>query len=272
MPSPTEITVSQLNRLIGTPQAPVIVDVCIDEDFHEDPRLIPTAIRHPFKNIEELGSRLQGERVVVICQKGKKLSQGAAALLRNKGVQAETLEGGNFAWRDAGAPLVPVMAIPGEMTSGGTRWVTRHRPKIDRIACPWLIRRFVDPAATFMFVAPGEVLDVADRYDATPFDIEDVLWSHRGEQCTFDVMVEAFKLASEPLNRVADIVRGADTNRHDLAPEAAGLLAVSLGLSRMYRDDLAQLDAGMVIYDALYRWARDATSEGHDWPSASAPS
>lgn len=272
MPSPTEITVAQLNRLIGTPQAPIIVDVCIDDDFQEDPRLIPGAIRHPFSKIEELANRLQGERVVIVCQKGKKLSQGAAALLRNSGVHAETLEGGNFAWRDGGAPLIPVIAIPGERTAGGTRWVTRHRPKIDRLACPWFIKRFVDPSAVFMFVAPTDVLEVADRYDATPFDVEDVYWSHRGDQCTFDVMIEEFKLGTEPLLRLAQIVRGADTNRHDLAPEAAGLLAVSLGLSRMYRDDLAQLDAGLVIYDALYRWARDATGEGHDWPAATASS
>lgn len=272
MPSPTEITVPQLLRLIGTPQAPVIVDVCIDEDYHADPRLIPGAFRHPSKKIEELSNRLLGKRVVVVCHKGKKLSQGAAALLRARGIETETLQGGNVAWRDAGAPLVPATAIPGELATGGTRWVTRQRPKIDRIACPWLIKRFVDPAATILFVAPADVLEVADRFDATPFDVEGVHWSHRGEMCTFDVMVEEFKLASAPMNRLADIVRGADTNRHDLAPEAAGLLAISLGLSRMYRDDLAQLDAGMVVYDALYRWARDAVDEGHDWPAASTSS
>ena len=269
MPSPTEITVPQLQRRIGTPQAPVIVDVCIDEDFCADPRLIPGSFRHPFARIEELSDRLQGERTVVVCQKGKKLSQGAAALLRAKGVETETLQGGIFAWRDAGAPFVPASAIPGERTTGGTRWVTRQRPKIDRIACPWLIKRFIDPAATILFVAPSEVLDVADRFSATPFDIEGVHWSHRDDRCTFDVMIDEFKLTSDPLNRLADIVRGADTNRHDIAPEAAGLLAVSLGLSRMYRDNLAQLDAGMTVYDALYRWARDAVDEGHDWPATS---
>jgi len=270
MPSPTEITVVQLLRLIGTPQAPIIVDVCMDEDYAADPRLLPGAFRHPFAQIEELAPDLQGRRVVIVCQKGKKLSQGAAALLRARGVETETLQGGNFAWRNAGAPLVPVKVIPGENATGGTRWVTRQRPKIDRIACPWLIRRFVDPQATFMFVAPSDVLDVADRFDATPFDVDGVHWSHRAERCTFDVMIDEFKLEIEPLRRVADIVRGADTNRHDLAPEAAGLLAVSLGLSRMYKDDLAQLEAGMTVYDAFYRWARDATGESHDWPTASA--
>ena len=145
--------------------------------------------------------------------------------------------------------------------------MTRSRPKIDRIACPWLIRRFVDPTAVFLFVAPSEVAAVAERFHATPFDVEGVFWSHRGEFCTFDIMVEEFGLASEPLVRLATIVRGADTARLDLAPEAAGLLAVSLGLSRMYRDDLAQLDAAMGLYDAFYRWARDATAETHNWPA-----
>ena len=106
------------------------------------------------------------------------------------------------------------------------------------------------------------------KFEATPFDIEDVFWSHRDDRCTFDTMIEEFMLDIEPMKRLATIVRGADTNRHNLAPEAAGLLAASLGLSRMYRDDLAQLDAGMTLYDAFYRWARDATEEGHDWPAA----
>ena len=269
MPSPTEITVSQLARLIGTPDAPVLVDICVDDDFNDDPRLIPGAYRYPFTTIAELAPRLQDRRVVVICQKGKKLSQGAAAILRELGIRAEHLGGGNIAWAAAGQSLVPAKSIPSRNSDGRTVWVTRQRPKIDRIACPWLIRRFIDPRAQFLFVAPSEVLDVADRFNATPLDIEDVFWSHRGDQCTFDTMIAEFKVDIEPLKHLATIVRGADTNTHDLAPEAAGLLAVSLGLSRMYKDDLAQLDAGMVIYDALYRWARDAMDEGHDWPAAS---
>jgi hypothetical protein len=164
--------------------------------------------------------------------------------------------------------LVPVDRLPGRDGAGRTVWVTRARPKVDRIACPWLIRRFIDPDAVFLFVAPTEVMDVADRFKATPFDIDrpDVHWSHRGERCTFDVMVEEFGLSTEPLMRLAAIVRGADTANLDVAPEAAGLLAASLGLSRMYSDDLAQLEAGMTLYDAFYRWCRDATEEGHDWP------
>jgi hypothetical protein len=145
--------------------------------------------------------------------------------------------------------------------------VTRARPKVDRIACPWLIRRFVDPNAVFLFVPPAEVGAVAERFAATPFDIDNVFWTHRGDRCTFDVMVEEFGLSGEPLARLAVIVRGADTARPDLVPEAAGLLAASLGLSRMYADDLEQLEAGMLLYDAFYRWCRDATDETHTWPS-----
>lgn len=146
--------------------------------------------------------------------------------------------------------------------------MTRARPKIDRIACPWLIRRFVDPQAVFLFVAPQEVVAVGERFNAVPFDIEGVFWSHRGELCTFDVMVEEFGLSTEPLLRLARIVRGADTARLDLEPQAAGLLAASLGLSRLFSDDLEQLEAGMTLYDAFYRWCRDATDETHNWPSA----
>jgi rhodanese-related sulfurtransferase len=268
MPSPTEITVAQLSRLIGTPNAPILVDVRIDEDFGADPRLIPTAFRHPYTDIAALAPHLHGSKVAVICQKGLKLSQGAAAVLRARAIAAENLVGGMAAWRDAGEPLIPAARIPPPDSEGRSLWVTRQRPKIDRIACPWLIRRFVDRNARFLFVAPTEVLAVAERFGAVPFDIEDVFWSHRGETCTFDTMIEEFALETEPLKRLAIIIRGADTNRHDLAPQAAGLLAASLGLSRIHRDDIEQLDAGMPLYDALYRWARDAVDEGHDWPAA----
>lgn len=267
MASPDQISVPQLARIIGTPSAPILVDICAEEDFQADPRLIPGSFRHPFTDILSLAPFLRGRRTVVICQKGKKLSQGAASLLRNEGIEAEYLEGGNFGWRDAGQPLIPADALPPKDSDGRTLWVTRHRPKIDRIACPWLIRRFVDPQARFMFVSPSEVTDVSDRFGATPFDIEGVHWSHRNEKCTFDTMLDEFALHTEALDRMALIIRAADTNRHDLAPQAAGLLAFSVGLSRMYRSDLQQLEAGMALYDALYRWARDGFDEGHDWPN-----
>ncbi len=267
MPSPSEITVSQLSRLIGTPACPVIIDVRIDEDVAADPTLLPGANRFPFKEIAKLAPGLKGLSAVVYCQKGKKISQGAAALLRDAGIQAEVLMGGHVAWREAGQIEIPMDKIPPRDAEGRTLWVTRHRPKIDRLACPWLIRRFIDPHARFLFVAPAEVPAVAERFDATPFDIEGVFWSHRGEACTFDTMVDEFRLHGDAMDRLATIVRGADTNRHDLAPESAGLLAASLGLSRMYRDDLEQLGAAMTLYDAFYRWSRDAVDESHDWPA-----
>ncbi|NJS40728.1 MAG: hypothetical protein HC783_18950 [Rhodobacteraceae bacterium] len=157
----------------------------------------------------------------------------------------------------------PIGVVP----APGAPWVTRHRPKIDRIACPWVIRRFIDPAARFLFVAPAEVADVADRFNAIPFDIEGVPFSHRGDRCTFDTLLDDFHLHSPALDRMATVIRAADTDRHDLAPQAAGLLALSVGLSRMYHDDLQQLVAGIALYDALYRWARDGHEEGHDWPA-----
>lgn len=267
MVAPNEITVPQLLRLIGLPDAPVIVDISIDPDFTEDPFLIPGAFRHPHTDIAGLKGRLGGRACVVVCQKGIKLSQGLASRLRADGHRAEYLQGGNFAWRDhADAPRVRAAAIP-PAVDGATLWVTRHRPKIDRIACPWLIRRFVDPGARVLFVSPSEVAGVAERYGATPFDVEGVFWSHREERCTFDTMLEEFGLQSPALLGLAQVVRAADTNTHSLAPQAAGLLAISVGLSRQYRDDTAQLEAGMALYDALYRWARDGQGEGHDWPA-----
>ena len=270
MAAPNEITVPQLLRLIGTPDAPVIVDISIDPDFADDPFLIPGAFRHPHTDFSGLIARLAGRSCVVTCQQGIKLSQGMVAKLRAAGQQGEYLKGGNYAWRDhPDAPRIPAASLPPQL-EGHTLWVTRHRPKIDRIACPWLIRRFVDSEAQFLFVSPAEVKGVADRYEATPFDIEGVHWSHRGDKCTFDTMLDEFSLHTAALDRLATVVRAADTNTHELAPQAAGLLALSVGLSRQYRDDLAQLDAGMAMYDALYRWARDGVDEGHDWPGGRA--
>ncbi len=266
MPSPTEITVPQLARLIGLPAAPAVIDLRIEEDVAADPRMIPGSRRRDFRTIDSWAGDYAGAPAVVLCQKGQKLSQGAAAWLRHEGIAAESLEGGIVAWREAGQLLLRTDKLPPPDGKGRTRWVTRARPKIDRIACPWLIRRFVDPQALFLFVAPAEVPAVGERFGATPYDIEDVFWSHRGELCTFDVMLAELGLVSGPLDQLARIVRGADTARLDLAPESAGLLAASLGYSRMYRDDLAQLEASMALYDALYRWCRDAAEETHNWP------
>jgi len=268
MSSFNTISVEKLVRLIGVPHRPALIDVRAKEDFAADPRFVPGAIRRSYETVSSWASEFAGRSAVVICEKGQKLSEGVAAWLRHAGSSsAEVLVGGHAAWAQAGLPLVPEGKLPPRDPQGRTVWVTRSRPKIDRIACPWLIRRFVDPEAVFLFVSPAEVQAVAERFNGAPFDIESVFWSHRGELCTFDVMLDELGLRSEPLDRIAAIVRGADTARPDLAPEAPGLLAASLGLSRMYSDDLEQLAAAMTLYDAFYRWSRDASEETHNWPT-----
>ena len=268
MSAPETISVAQLSRLIGMPDAPLVIDVRIDDDHAADPRMVPASIRADYRTVADWAGNYAGRAVTVVCQRGLKLSQGVAAWLRQAGAKAESLEGGFEAWAAAKGALVRPAHVPPRNAQGQTVWVTRARPKIDRIACPWLIRRFIDPGAVFLFVTPSDVESVADRFGATPFDIEGVFWSHRGPLCTFDVMIEEFGIGSEALLRLAAIVRGADTATLDAAPEAAGLLAASLGFSRMYRDDLAQLDAAMGLYDAFHRWARDAAGETHNWPAA----
>ena len=268
MSSPTEISAQQLSRLVGLPEAPSVIDVRTAENFEADPRMIPASLRRNHLTVEAWAGSYAGRRAVVSCQKGAKLSQGVAAWLRNAGIEAESLEGGHEAWCAAGAPLMDSRKLPARDAQQRTVWVTRARPKVDRIACPWLIRRFVDPEAVLLFVSPAEVAGVAERFNATPYDVDGVFWSHRGDRCSFDTMIEELGLASPPLERLAAIVRGADTARPDLAPEAAGLLAASLGYSRMYKDDLEQLRHAMEMYDAFYRWCRDAVEETHNWPAS----
>jgi hypothetical protein len=145
------------------------------------------------------------------------------------------------------------------------RWVTRERPKIDRVACPWLVARFIDPSPEFLFVPPHEVTRVAREADAVPFDVEGVELSHDGEFCSFDAFLLKYKLSDPALHELAVIVRGADTARLDLAPQCAGLLAISLGLSRLVPADDEQLRHGFVIYDALYLWLTEGRAETHSW-------
>jgi rhodanese-related sulfurtransferase len=263
MPSIDEITIQQLSRLIGLPGAPGLIDVRPAPACGAHPQLLPTSRSLSADTIENWGPSCRGARVVIYCCDGGDLSQGAAAWLRNEAVQAEVLAGGFDAWLLAGQPLLRPDNIPARDARGRTVWVTRVRPKIVRIACPWLIRRFIDPDARFLFVAAAEVAAVAARFNATPFDTGHGLWNDRAELCTFDVMLSEFGLGTEPLMRLAEIVRVADTGQLDLAPQSAGLLAASLGFSRMYRDDHAQLEAAMAIYDAFYRWCRDSADETH---------
>lgn len=152
-----------------------------------------------------------------------------------------------------------------------SRWVTRARPKIDRVACPWLIARFIDRDAEFLFVPPADVIPQAKARNAIPFDVEGVELSHDGPRCSFDAFLAKYALHDPALDTIATIVRGADTARLDLAPQAAGLLAISLGLSRLFRDDHEQLAHGFVMYDALYAWCREARDETHTWNPQRSP-
>lgn len=272
MPAHNAITPDKLARLIAAPGAPPVLDLRTAADA-AIPGSRPVAPEDALKG-PSVSHGQPGRAVVVVDADGGAGASAAAAILRSNGVAAEVLEGGFAAWQAEGLPVIALAHLPARHDDGRTWWVTRARPKVDRIACPWLIRRFVDPDARFLFVPPAEVLAVARQHRAEPFDVADdgVFWSHRGDRCTFDVMVEAFGLGThEPLHRLAAIVRGADTDRLDLAPEAAGLLAISLGLSRLHGDDHAQLEAGMAIYDALYRWCRDAQGERHNWTSHQPP-
>ena len=151
------------------------------------------------------------------------------------------------------------------------RWITRARPKIDRIACPWLITRFIDKNAEFHFVAPNDVMRKASELGATPFDVEGVELSHDGPRCSFDAILAKYELHDPALAEMAVIIRGADTAHLELAPQAAGLLAISLGLSKNFEDDHDQLEMGMVIYDALYSWAKFVRDERHSWNPQKGP-
>jgi hypothetical protein len=146
------------------------------------------------------------------------------------------------------------------------KWVTRERPKIDRIACPWLIARFIDPEPEFLYVPPAAVMATARDTGATPYDVPGVTFSHVGERCSFDAFLEAYRLDAPGLDRLADIVRGADTSRLDLTPQSAGLFAISLGLSHCFADDHEMLKHGLVLYDALFAWCRHLAGETHAWP------
>ncbi|MCC6533351.1 MAG: chromate resistance protein [Burkholderiales bacterium] len=197
--------------------------------------------------------------IVVYCVHGHEVSRGVAGSLRARGLDARFVEGGLSAWKQAGGE---VMAKP---AGAATRWVTRERPKVDRIACPWLVARFVDQDAEFLYVPSSEVTRTAVEQDAIAYDIPGVHFSHEGENCSFDAFLETFRLTDPALIRLAGIVRGADTAHLDLAPQAAGLLAVSLGLSHRYADDHEMLRHGMTIYDALYLWCKDGQDARHTW-------
>ena len=195
------------------------------------------------------------------------MSQMAAAELRARGYDAAVLTGGYAGWSKARLPLIDKGTLDRFAPKRPSLWVTRRRPKIDRIACPWLIRRFLDADARILFVDPPEVPAVAKETGAIPFDIEGVEISHEGPRCSFDTILRIYGIKDPALDHLAEIVRGADTSRHDLAPQCGGLFAISLGLSANFPDDHEMLGHGMVMYDALYTWCRTLQTETHNWPA-----
>jgi rhodanese-related sulfurtransferase len=264
MDEQVSISPQELYAAIGTASAPTIVDARRAAAFDADNRMLVAARRLPTADVETWGRDLPaGRPVVVYCVHGHEISQQAAAALRGAGIDALYLEGGITGWAELGLPLRK------KVTDGSRGWVTRERPKIDRVACPWLIRRFIDPEASFLYVPTERVFDIAATAGATAYDIPGAEpFSHDGELCTFDAFLRVYDIRDAALDTLAFIVRGADTARLDLAPQSAGLLALSLGLSANYPDDHAMLDHGLVMYDALYAWCRTCQGETHNWTPA----
>lgn len=261
------MSVQNLLALVGQAEWATILDMRGDDEIAATPRRLPAARRTRHEELAPLASTLSGQ-VVVYCADGGMRAEAAAARLRAAGVRVASLEGGIAAWLAADGPTLGVSA--GELGPGPSRWVTRSRPKIDRIACPWLVKRFVEAHAEFHYVAAEAVRGAAALLRATPFDIPDVAFSHEGEACSFDAFIKRFDIRDPALGRVAHIIRGADTGRLDLASECAGLLAMSLGVSASARDDETALERGLGLYDALYAWARSAKDETHAWKPARA--
>jgi rhodanese-related sulfurtransferase len=246
------ISAPELRSALASREPPLVIDVRRRPAFRAATDMIEGALRRDPDAAPEWAKSLPAAGAVILyCAHGGEASRDAAAALRERGIAARHLEGGMAAWKAAGG------ALDSKPAEAGTRWITRERPKIDRIACPWLIARFVDRDAEFLYVPAKEVLDAAKRNDAIAYDVPDVRFSHEGELCSFDAFVKHYRLADPALQKLAVIVRGADTARLELAPQAAGLAAVSLGLSRNFANDHEMLAHGMVLYDALYAWCRE---------------
>jgi rhodanese-related sulfurtransferase len=252
------VSPAELAGLLAQRAAITVVDVRREAAFARDPSLIPGALRRRPEDVAAWAGALPAWRAVVVyCVHGHAVSQEAAQALRTFGLDARALAGGLDAWRAEGGSVVP-HAPP-------TRWVTRERPKIDRLACPWFVRRFIDADAVFDYVPPQRVLAHARETGATPFDVPDVEYTHDGERCSFDAFVARHAPDDPALAALSDIVRAADTDRLGDSPQAAGLLAVSLGMGRLIGDDGALLRHALLVYDALYAWCRVARDERHGW-------
>lgn len=260
---------SRLRSVHGSARAPLVVDVRRASTMATADRLIAGATWRDPEAVADWAPYLPRHRAIVVyCVHGYEISTQAAEALRAGGLQASPLTGGFAAWLAAGGPTgLRTPAIPSPLHRP-TRWITRERPKVDRIACPWLIRRFIDPFAEFLYVPSEAVRAGAAETGAVPFDIPGVQYTHREERCSFDAFIEDHGLAHPALDRLACIVRGADTDCHDLAAEAPGLHALSLGLSDTLEADADMLAAGMTMYDALYAWCKaceTGPAANHSW-------
>jgi rhodanese-related sulfurtransferase len=255
------IPTDRLQDALRTATPPLVIDVRRRTGFLAATDMVQGALRRDPEMVAAWAAQLpRSASVVVYCAHGRDVSQRAADELALYGNDASYLEGGiESGWRSHGGALDPKPA------GASTCWITRERPKIDRIACPWLIARFIDPAAKFLYVPPSQVLATALGTGAIPYDVPDVPFSHDGGRCSFDAFLAHYRLEDPALVELATIVRGADTGDFYLAPQAPGLLAVSLGLSRMFPDDHEMLRHGMVVYDALYAWCKSGKDEVHTW-------
>ena len=236
---------------LGTALAPILVDVRRQDAYEADDRLLIGAFHGAPEQIDRWSKSLSSSRpIVAYCSHGRDVSQGVAAALRNAGREAAYLEGGLSDWNQRHLPTRK------RLPAGEKNWITREHPKIDRIACPWLISRFINPNAEFIYVPPDQVVTAAKEADATPYDIKGTEFGHVGDHCSFDAIIRIFDVKDPALDDVATIVRGADTSRRDLAPQCEGLYAISFGLSANFPDDHEMLRHGLVIYDALYTSCR----------------
>ena len=265
----------ELGARLGCADAPLLLDVRREGKFLESPYLIAGAQRCAPENVVAFAAAQRAvnplREIVVYCVYGHNVSADAVATLRAAGLNARKLAGGieggeegvdtpqdMAAWRTNRPLSVTKRADWGVTGEQPSRWITRARPKMDRVACPWLIRRFIDARAEFFYVPTAQVFDEARRLNAVAFDIPGAPVSHEGERCSFDMLLHAFELKSPALDMLARIVRGADTDRLDIAAQSAGFLAISLGLSQLHTDDHAMLEAAMPLYDALFAWCSSA--------------
>lgn len=255
------ISPQQLIKMRNSANAPLLIDVRREAAFRSAPDMAAGALRRDPATVEAWADELPATAsIAVYCVHGHEVSQNVAKTLRDRGFAACFVEDGiEEGLRAAGGAM---MAKP---VDAGTRWITRERPKVDRIACPWLITRFIDRSAEFLYVPAAEVKSRAAASNATAYDVADCAFTHDGPDCSFDAFIRAYHLTDPALLQLADIVRGADTGHPEITPQSAGLVALSLGLSRLIADDHAQLQQGMVLYDALYLWCREGRDQQHLW-------